>query len=591
MWTHPSTGPPEPAPARRHEWLRTAVVLLVFAAAFAFLTLSSYITKSATWDEPGHLTSGYFALHLHDYRLNPGHLPLLRMWAALPLVFMGGIHLDTDTRGWGNGSEFEAGHEFLYVQNDADRLLYAARFMTVLLGVLLGILIFCWIREWMGFRPAVVVLALYCLEPNILAHSSLVTTDLGTACFIFGAVYFLWRLTRKCSAANLAGLVAFFALAEASKFSALLLWPIAAALLVLHIGRRAAWPCPTVKVQPLTSRGHKALVAAGVLVLLGVGSYTAVWAIYGFRYAPTPGSPDVRFHTNPLTRTAAPQLAAAIDWVDRHHLLPNAWSQGFLLMNAAMQKHAAFLAGDYSSEGWWYYFPVAFLIKTPLGVLLPCCVGLALCVARWRRLTLDDLFVLLPIAVFMSAAVSTPYNIGLRHILPIYPFVLLLAGKPVAELYRRGHCKILLLLPLVALVECMWIYPDYLAFFNAFVGGPRNGYKYLADSNLDWGQDLKQLKAWMDMNHVPHINLSYFGTADPAYYGIRCTHLLGAPFFARRFVQQPELPGYVAVSVTNLQGVYRSPSARAFYLPLSNREPAAVLGHSIRIYRVDAPWW
>ena len=135
------------------------------------------------------------------------------------------------------------------------------------------------------------------------------------------------------------------------------------------------------------------------------------------------------------------------------------------------------------------------------------------------------------------------------------------------------------------------VYPHYLAFFNRFVGGPRHGQEYLVDSSLDWGQDLKGLKRWMDKNNVQHINLSYFGTADPGYYKINCTHLPGAPFFAEQFVKGPELPGYVAVSATNLRGVYFDERWRDFYKPLLEMEPVAVIGYSIYVYRVERPWW
>ena len=126
-------------------------------------------------------------------------------------------------------------------------------------------------------------------------------------------------------------------------------------------------------------------------------------------------------------------------------------------------------------------------------------------------------------------------------------------------------------------------------FFNGLVGGPRHGSRYLVDSNLDWGQDLKPLKRWMDRNGIDFINLSYFGTADAGYYGIQCQHLPGAPFFNSAEVGPPRLPGFIAVSATNLRGVYFDEATRNFFTPLLKAEPAAVIGHSIFVYRADAP--
>jgi hypothetical protein len=213
------------------------------------------------------------------------------------------------------------------------------------------------------------------------------------------------------------------------------------------------------------------------------------------------------------------------------------------------------------------------------------------CLRRGRFLR-EDLFALLPIVGFLVPAMTAKLNIGLRHILPIYPFVLLVAGKTVAELWgekKRSFHLVLAGLCAFAAVEFASVCPHYLAFFNRFVGGPRNGNEYLVDSSLDWGQDLKGLKRWMDENQIEHINLSYFGTADPTYYKIDCTHLLGAPFYAQ--AKLPELPGYVAVSATNLRGVYFDDRWRDYYQPLLEMKPAAVIGYSIYVYRVERPWW
>jgi tetratricopeptide (TPR) repeat protein len=184
---------------------------------------------------------------------------------------------------------------------------------------------------------------------------------------------------------------------------------------------------------------------------------------------------------------------------------------------------------------------------------------------------------------------SSPLNIGLRHILPIFPFLLLIVAAAGRELIasRRRMARVALgAAALFWLVEFGSVYPNTLTFFNQFVGGPRNGFKYLADSNLGWGQGLKSLKRWMNRNGVSHINLAYFGQADPAYHGITCTHLPGAPRFAEQLVAKPRLPGYVAISSTVLSGVYLQPRWRVFYKPFRDLPPVAVVGNSIRVYWV-----
>jgi hypothetical protein len=138
-------------------------------------------------------------------------------------------------------------------------------------------------------------------------------------------------------------------------------------------------------------------------------------------------------------------------------------------------------------------------------------------------------------------------------------------------------------------IEARQAYPTPLAFFNVLGGGPSHGSDYLVDSNLDWGQDLKGLKRWMDSNELKNINLCYFGSADPAYYGIQHTALPGNGFMEAG--KLPSLPGYVAISATNLRGVYFPEHLRKFYAPLLKQEPLRRIGFSIFIYRVERPWW
>ena len=300
------------------------------------------------------------------------------------------------------------------------------------------------------------------------------------------------------------------------------------------------------------------------------------------------------FHKDPGIWERTPTLARAVAWTDAHRLLPNAYSEGFLLGQVKAQKRSGFLAGSYRTGGWWWFFPFAFLIKTPISVLLLFVAGVVLSVVRWRRFLDDAVYALLPLVTFLGAAIMARLNIGERHILPIHTFALLLAGFAITELRaepRKPFRVLLGALGLLAVIEFAIVCPHYLAFFNQFTGGPRNGHRYLVDSNLDWGQDLKGLKRWMNERDVRHINLSYFGTADPAYYKIDCAHLPGAPFFDEKLVGGARLPGFVAVSATNLRGVYLPDSARDIYKPLLEREPAAVIGYSIYVYWVDRPWW
>jgi len=254
--------------------------------------------------------------------------------------------------------------------------------------------------------------------------------------------------------------------------------------------------------------------------------------------------------------------------------------------NATIRRRPAFLNGEYRDTGWWSYFPYALLVKTPVTLLCMALAGLVLCVRRtdWAHLVLTP-------GLFLAVAMAGPIQIGLRHVLVVYPFMLLLAGAAAAALVAHVRSRWLVAIVVLAAVELASAGPHYLAFGNLFVGGPARLHEHLLDSNLDWGQDLKALGNFMRERAIERVNLCYFGTADPEYYGIHCTHLPGAPFFAESEARLPELPGFVAVSATHLHGAQFIPSWRGFYAPLLARQPEAVLGHSIYVYWVEAPWW
>jgi tetratricopeptide (TPR) repeat protein len=282
-------------------------------------------------------------------------------------------------------------------------------------------------------------------------------------------------------------------------------------------------------------------------------------------------------------------------WIDGYRLLPNAFTEGFLVFTQSMlPPNHAFLAGEYSEEGWWYYFPVAFLIKTPIALIALITIGAVVLARRRHELGLTNaIFIALPVVAYLAVSSANTFHVGIRHLLPIYPFSLMIGAAGAMVLVRRRSGRLAL-----AGLMAFWVgvvadaYPHTLTFFNRFVGGPGNGHKYLADSNIDWGQGLKLLKKWMDRQSVRHVGLAYYGTADPAYYDIDYTQLPAAapgltlPSIAREWTK-PQLPGYVAVGATVLTGVYLDPEWRLFYRGLRGTKPAAVIGNSIFVYWLD----
>lgn len=581
-------SPPVP-PALSAGWLqgtrgRRTLVLVWFSLFYVLLQLGSLTRRSATFDEPLHLAAGYAAIARQDYRYDMTHPPLARMWAALPLLGMEGINFDPrqidrlSAPAW-NDRMYEDAFHLLFRSPDPDATLARARFMNVLLGLVLGFLLFFWADAWLGFAPAVLVLICQLLSPNLGAHATLVTTDLAVTLLFTGTIHFLWRLCRRFSAGSVAGLALCFGAALASKFSSVLLVPVGAVLLGF-----AVW-----RAETMTWRR-----AAMLVLVLAVTGWAVIWATYGFRHAPsdTPGW-LLQVQDLPMVRERLPVLAPLLSWLEAHHLLPNAYAQGFLLSYATSEIQPAYLAGEVGIGGWWYYFPVAFLIKTPSALIVLSAIGLVLLLARARQLGPGNVvFLLVPPALFLAAAMSTDINIGLRHILPVYPFVLLVAvggARQILAAGWRGRTKWLVLGALGARWAFSFavIYPHTLTFFNLFVGGPSQGYRYLVDSNLDWGQHLKLLKEWMADNKVEHINLAYFGMGSTKHLGINCTFLPGVRDFLQPRIAKPVLPGYVAISATVRSGAYLPREWRLFYEGFEDETPVAVLGNSISVYWVD----
>lgn len=670
-----------------------------FAGCFALAAVQHARTTSATYDEAAHLPAGYSCLAWRDFRLSPEHPPLVREWAALPLlaahVWPATIEPTAETlvttpptlRGlqlaWtrslvDQNASFEFGHYLLYgvrdevllrlgvddpigvppttvlrkdaFYNDADRLLLLGRLQIVLLGLLLAMLVFSWARELHGPAGALLALALYCFDPNFVAHGSLVTTDVGVSLFIFGSVYFLWRTCRHLDARNLAMTGLFVALTIATKLSAIMLAPIFALLALVRIVSDERWT----SVDRATAAG-RALAFLKIASSVVVIAYAGLWAAYGFRYSavrdpsqaasaestlgfgdPAPlGWPrelgflpmDAEVHR----AAAVKALAAAREWPEgipedeeraamrttplrpsgrlillaaRWRLLPEAYLFGLAYAQRKSLFRPSFFLGRYSNTGFRSFFPLSFLLKTPVVTLLLIGAALISTLRRREQSWLDVAFLAIPVTVYFAASIESHLDIGHRHLLPMYPFLFVLTGTlahPWKRLAagRRAATAVAVVATIavssVVVFAPPWrpsvVYPHYLAYFNELAGGPRLGYTRFVDSSLDWGQDLKHLKSWLDEKGISEpIGLSYFGMADPRYYGIRHVNLPGAYGFEPAD-PSPTLPvpGWLAISATNLQGPYYTPEYReSLWRILRNQRLADVIGYTIFVYRLEA---
>jgi hypothetical protein len=294
--------------------------------------------------------------------------------------------------------------------------------------------------------------------------------------------------------------------------------------------------------------------------------------------------PDRPFPRRVLILSAAGGIAAAV-LVIGYQLQPLQYLMSLRMQLAhASSGHGAFLFGKTSEQGWWYYHLAAMVVKTPIPLLA--LVLAAVAGGAHRRLSRQELIALAvpPAALIVMFCLIPGPNIGIRYILPVYPFLIVIAGGAAALAWERRPLRVVVVLLLAWQIGgTLRIFPDYLAYFNEAVGGPSRGHEYLVDSNLDWGQDLKQLKSYVDAHDLGRIRLSYFGAADPKMYEIDYSPLPG--YYLGSGLGPPmKWRGTFVVSATNLAGIYLD---RDFYARFREREPDAVIGHSMFVFELD----
>lgn len=527
-----------------------AVGLLLLASALA---LTSAVQKSPTMDEQNHVARGAAYLGTGDPRLSVEHPPLVNVLSALPAHLLLDLHLPLDTIWWESGEWYHFADDFLWKANpDPDRIVFLARLPIIGLGVVLAALVFRWANARFGPWGGLLAAAFCALDPNILAHTRLSTTDVGGACFIFLAAYALWRMLRRPSWLRVLGSGLTFGLALSAKLSNLLFGPIFAIAVLADA---------LAEGQGRFRRIARNLVLLALVASLGL---LTVWAAYRFQVG--------RLGENGPLVPASPYLKGVL-----------------AILAFSADGRPAYLLGQYSDQGWWYYFPVAFAVKTPLATLA------ALLLASWsalRRPRCDDVLLLVPPLAYFLASMTSSLNIGYRHLLPVLPFLAVHIGRLAPTESPRLCVRRLLSLALVAwlALSTLLIYPHFLASFNLLGGGPENGWRILVDSNIDWGQDLKGLKAWMAREGVDRVRLSWFGSAYPEAYGITYDLLPGLPHGFSLWERppfdrdQPESGAY-AISITNLVGaVFPDHDLYAWF---REREPDAKIGYSIFIFEVQ----
>ncbi len=599
--SNPGTGisPSSFIKAGQNDRLISVIACGAFVFLFSLIAITSFIQKSPTVDEPVHLLSGYSYLKWGDFRSNPEHPPLAKMLAALPLMF---FHIKDPrpsspywdlipTESPRSRHTVKVAAQMLFVENDAETLFFHAKLMMIALALVLGMFVFRWSYELFGLGAAVASLFVYALDPNILAHSQLVHTDLPFTATFFIATYFFYRTLNRLSLANLIFTSLFFSLAAITKWgytAILLVWAI---LGVVHIFSSQRQELAIGISRTVSDRWKKTVLLAAVFACVLMTAYVFIWAAYGFRFDAISGG---KLHL-PMAEELpqSPAAKALVSFLFLYHLFPEAWIYGQLHILNNLGRDT-YLFGQMSvGHGKWLYFPVAFAVKTPVPTLLLLLATPVLWVLD-RNQQKAGLPLFIPVVVYFSLAVWSGMNIGLRHILPIYPFLFVIVGGTAIKLWqaktRMAH-SILAVLCAWYIVSSLVTYPSYLTFFNEIAGGAKNGHKILLDSNLDWGQDLKGLKAWMVKHDVQNIQFLYFGFYDiaaPRYYGINAFYLPGSwvgPEAISR--ENPPHPDYLAISANHLYWTFPGRPDEGFMKSLRSVDPIVIIGNSILVYDID----
>jgi Dolichyl-phosphate-mannose-protein mannosyltransferase len=539
----------------RRKWkhgIIPGVLCLIFLAQCAWFVK----TQSLTYDEPVDIAGGLEAWRQHRFELYNDHTPLARLLTTLPLLDnRWQIDLKTSsTVGW----------HVSRISPDPESLAHRGRAMNVLCGLILGMLLWATTRRLFSTSAANLALALYVFSPTVVANFSVATTDGAVALMIFACVAQLLRWRAKPSWARTVLMGILLGLMLLAKFSAPVMFVLAIAwILVLKP--------QTVALDPRRWNWSKAAAALAIALFV-------VWAGYFFhvsRLKLQDGELTVSFPNRPdvIYKPVRSRMNFSI-------LVPaGEYLEGFRTV-VRHNRHGmpAYLFGEASKTGGWktYYLVVMFL-KWPLITLLLFVAAVVLLLAGKIPAPRDIWVIASFPAVYLIFAIFSRFDMGDRHVLPVYIFVLLFAGSVWdAVRFRRAFASIVILAVVLQAVDTLRYAPDYLSYFNVFVR-PHDTYKLLDDSSLDWGQGLLALREYQKAHPGEQIWLAYFGSVEPQVYGVE----------ARPLLEGQRVHGTVAVSSSNLAGQFLDDSNA--YRWLLEYPRVGVLNHSMQIFRVPPP--
>jgi Dolichyl-phosphate-mannose-protein mannosyltransferase len=549
--TKPSSTQSPKYLARRRSLSPLAAIPFVLLSVFALQSLWFIQTQSLTYDEPAHIIAGIDAWRHGRFEHWNDHPPLGRLWLTLPLV-----RVDSQFA-W---QQLPTGYRVMAMQPGPEFMAGRTRPMNTVLGLALGIALWFAARRLFSEGAANVALALFVFTPSLIAHFSVATTDgIGTL-FIFLTAFQLvrWRHRPNWLNTALMGLVLGGLLLAKFYAPPLLLLALALMLVLKPEGashRPAQW-------------NWKPMLAALALALV------TLWAGYFFHVSHLTigdGKVVASFPNRGLKTWATKSSLHVSSFVPAGEFFEGLREVAF------SNKHgrpAWFFGKIYPTGGIKAYYPVAIALKWPTILLALFIASLLMGVRKTCRAPVDLLVMCAFAVVFLFFAIQSKFDIGERHILPLYPFVLLIAGAIWEHLKARRAAMIFLVVLLgLNAADALRCAPDYLAYFNILVR-PTNTWRYLTDSNLDWGQGLIALRDYEEKHPDESLRLAYFGSINPPLYGVRATPL--AP--------EERLTGKVVVGASCLTGqVLADPNGYRWLIPYT---PQQMIDRSMFVYDI-----
>lgn len=574
---------------RRFRSLRIRKTLLALLpallfSAFAFQLWYHATRTSPVVDEPAHILAAYRYWECSDYGINPEHPPLTKLLATAPLMWRDLAVPDT-----GCGTQITAkipgfvqGNMFL-VQNGVDDIVVSARLSAALISLFLAVLVFLAAREMFGFWAGVTAFGLLAFDPNIIAHGSLVTTDMAITATAFAAVYAIYRYGSKRTWPRFFTAAAAVGLMLASKHSALFFMPVLLALVLVDVIIFRKGEGSIVKIAGQRAASFAAWVIIGVSIL---------WAFYGFQYyslpGPNPEAVSLQQYAKEYGRpeTIDSRTMKIVQFIGGLGVLPESYMVGLTDITAANSRDATILNRFYSTGQWWY-FPLVFVVKSSVALLLLMPIGIfTFVLTREKRREL--MFLLIPAIAYFGVSLTFGFNSGVRHLLPVYPFFIVIgAGGAVFLCNRFPVFRYLLTAILIfhALTPFR-IAPFYMAFSNDFAGGLNETYNYSRDANVDYGQSLKLPAEYVKQNNVDPDKCWFAGPGNfvmvkamqpCSVLPSRMTRLFGE-------MMMDPLPtvieGTVFISANELP-----PRGGPEYAAFARSEPVTMLGGAVFVYQ------